>query len=68
MTTVLLCTETTPSGVSYVRQYSPLSSLLILESFQDSFTLLPNLPKETQFTIIINPEYSGNPAKTLIVT
>jgi hypothetical protein len=46
-TTLLLSRETNPSGVSYVKLYPPFSNLMMLESFQDNFTLLPNLPKST---------------------
>jgi hypothetical protein len=46
-TTLLLSRETNPSGVSYVKLYPPLSNLMTLASFQDNFTLLPNLPKST---------------------
>lgn len=65
MTTVLLCNETTPSGVSYVKLYPPLSSLLILKSFQDNFTLLPNLSIGTQVTRVINHINSGKSTRTL---
>lgn len=43
MTTLLLFRETNPSGVSYVKLYPPSSNFMMLESFQDSFILLPNL-------------------------
>uniref|UniRef100_A0A0A9CQE3 PPOC n=1 Tax=Arundo donax TaxID=35708 RepID=A0A0A9CQE3_ARUDO len=43
MTTLLACTETTPSGVSYTNAYPLLSDFVMLISFHESLTLLPKL-------------------------
>jgi hypothetical protein len=43
MITLLACTETIPSGVSYANTYPWLSDFVMLVSFHESLTLLPNL-------------------------
>jgi len=49
MITLLACTETTPSGVSYTNTYPLPSDFVMLVSFQESLTLLPKLQmKEVQ--------------------
>lgn len=66
MTTLLVLTETNPSGVSYVKVYPPPSNFFMLESFQDSLTLLPNLKTKEHYIGCIgvwNSKIVGKKAK-----